>query len=240
MIRKIFDHRMARRLQQMLEDVHEHHDHVTIWLHSDIKKALYVHWKTDEGFKRCRLMNRANRISARSLKYTGGAVIFIKTRANMLSSLSPNIMSLLLDLTCVVDRDATIAETFKYTHTLKENKERFTDQQVADYYVSKHHLTRDDGNNSTASVIDPDMVRHKAASEPYKNRVYRMGLFFVENLRTSTLRHSSASTTSLSVDPKDGINLREQAQQLRESEERYQAILSRMIGTDDLRLEWRR
>jgi len=38
-----------------------------------------------------------------------------------------------------MSRDAAITETFKYTHNLKENKERFAYQQVADHYVSKHH-----------------------------------------------------------------------------------------------------
>ncbi|RYR64081.1 hypothetical protein Ahy_A03g010224 [Arachis hypogaea] len=71
LIRKIFDHSMARRLQQMLEDVREHSNHLTIWLCLYIKKLLYVHWEIDEGFKRRRLTNRANRTSARSSKYTG-------------------------------------------------------------------------------------------------------------------------------------------------------------------------
>ncbi|RYR17244.1 hypothetical protein Ahy_B03g062016 [Arachis hypogaea] len=52
---------MARRLQQMMEDVREQRDHLTIWLSPDLKKTLYVHWKTNGGFKRRRLTNRANR-----------------------------------------------------------------------------------------------------------------------------------------------------------------------------------
>ncbi|RYR25099.1 hypothetical protein Ahy_B02g058725 isoform B [Arachis hypogaea] len=110
MIRKIFDHWMARRLQQMLEDVRERRDHLTIWLHPDIKKTLYIHWETDEGFKRRRLKNRANRTLARSSKYTSGSMTFIKTKARLSKSL---------------DHEATMAETFKYTHTMKENKEKF-------------------------------------------------------------------------------------------------------------------
>ncbi|RYR20335.1 hypothetical protein Ahy_B03g065442 isoform A [Arachis hypogaea] len=77
MIKKIFDHhRMARRLQQMMEDVRERYDHLTIWLSPDITKALYIHWETNKGF-RCRcLMNRADRVSARSSKYISGSVNF--------------------------------------------------------------------------------------------------------------------------------------------------------------------
>ncbi|RYR46611.1 hypothetical protein Ahy_A07g032357 [Arachis hypogaea] len=111
LIGKIYDHRMGRQLQQMLED-----------LHPKIKKALYVHWKTDEGFRYRRLTNRANRVSARSSKYTGSSVTFIKTKARLSKSL---------------DRDPTLAETFKYTQTLKENKERFVDQRSANHYVRK-------------------------------------------------------------------------------------------------------
>ncbi|RYQ95129.1 hypothetical protein Ahy_B08g090163 [Arachis hypogaea] len=66
MIRKIFDHWMARQLQQMLEDVCEHCDHLTIWHRSNINKLLYVHWETDEGFKRRCITNRVNKTSARS------------------------------------------------------------------------------------------------------------------------------------------------------------------------------
>ncbi|RYR67781.1 hypothetical protein Ahy_A03g014212 [Arachis hypogaea] len=67
----------------MLEDVHEHHDHLTIWLCLDIKKLLYVHWETDEGFKRRYLTNRANKTSARSLKYTGESATFMKTKTKL-------------------------------------------------------------------------------------------------------------------------------------------------------------
>ncbi|RYQ84769.1 hypothetical protein Ahy_B10g104246 [Arachis hypogaea] len=87
MIRKIFDHQMARRLQQMLDDVHEHRDHLTIWLHPEIKKELYVHWETDEGFKHHCLTNRANRASARSSKYIGGSATFMKTKTRLVSNL---------------------------------------------------------------------------------------------------------------------------------------------------------
>ncbi|RYR04926.1 hypothetical protein Ahy_B06g084736 [Arachis hypogaea] len=162
---------MARRLKQMMEDVRARHDHHTIWLCSDLKKTLCVHWEIDEGFKRRYLTNRANRTSAKSSKYTSG-------------------------------HDVKMAETFKYTDTLKK---RFAYQRFADHYE-----TKDDGNNSDVLEVDFDTVWRETASEPYKNRVYGLGLFFGNNLYTSTLGSSSASATSQPVNPEDGVDLREQ------------------------------
>ncbi|RYR44785.1 hypothetical protein Ahy_A08g041057 isoform B [Arachis hypogaea] len=65
-IRKIFHHKIGRRLQQMLDDVHQERDHQTQWLRPDIKK------ETDEKFRYRCLTNRANRASARSSECTGG------------------------------------------------------------------------------------------------------------------------------------------------------------------------
>ncbi|RYQ96577.1 hypothetical protein Ahy_B08g092379 [Arachis hypogaea] len=185
----IFDYRMARRLPQMMEDIRKRRDQLTIWLRSNLKKVLYVYWETDEGFKHRCLMNRANRASARSSKYTGGSATFIKTKARLSKSLS---------------RDATMVETFKYTHTLKDNKERFANQRFANHY------TGDDGNNSAASEVDPHTVWRKTASDPYKNHVYGLGLFFTNNLCISTLIPSSTSTTSRTVNSEDNVDLREQ------------------------------
>ncbi|QHO43717.1 uncharacterized protein DS421_5g165020 [Arachis hypogaea] len=181
---------MVRRFQQMLEDVREHCDHLTIWLCPDIKKALYVHWETDEGFKRHGLTNRANKVSARSSKYTGRSATFIKTKARLCN---------------LLDHDATMVETFKYTYTLKENKGKFADQRVADYY-----RTGDDSKNFAASVVHLEMVWREAASEPYKNCVFGLGSFFTNNLHTSTLRHSSISATSHPVNLENDVDLREQ------------------------------
>ncbi|RYR29617.1 hypothetical protein Ahy_B01g054051 isoform G [Arachis hypogaea] len=122
----------------------ERHGHLTIWLHPDIKKALY----------------------SKSL-----------------------------------DRDAMITETFKYTHTLKQNKERFTYQWYAYHYrleaaTQQSQHIRDENNNSVASEVDPNIVWHETTSDPYKNRIYELGSFFADNLRTSTLRPSFASATN--------------------------------------------
>ncbi|RYQ82130.1 hypothetical protein Ahy_B10g100726 [Arachis hypogaea] len=196
----------------MLEDVRERRGHLTIWLCSNLKKALYVHWETDEGFKRRHLTNRNNRTSARSSKYTGRSATFMKTKSRLSKSLS---------------HDVTMTETFKYTHTMKKNKERFIDQQAAD-----HYQTGDDVNNSGTAEVDPNTVWCDTASDPYKNCIYGLGSFFVDNLRTSALRHLSTSTTSRSVDPEDGVDLREQVLELtrsfhqQQSEEKYQEILT--------------
>ncbi|KAL4293645.1 hypothetical protein AHAS_Ahas18G0148800 [Arachis hypogaea] len=90
-IRKIFDHRMGRRLQQILDDVRQGRNHRTTWLRPEIKKALFVHWETDERFRHRCLTHRANRASARSFKYTGGSATFMKTRPGCLrtSTLRP-------------------------------------------------------------------------------------------------------------------------------------------------------
>ncbi|RYR74162.1 hypothetical protein Ahy_A02g008792 [Arachis hypogaea] len=88
-----------RQLQQILEDVRERRDQLSSWLRPKMKKVLYVQWETDEGFKHQRLTNRATRHWP----------------------CRPSIPSKSLD------RKATLAETFKYTHTLKENKAKFAD-----------------------------------------------------------------------------------------------------------------
>ncbi|RYR73692.1 hypothetical protein Ahy_A02g008161 isoform B [Arachis hypogaea] len=94
---------MDRQLPQMLEGVREHCDHLTIWLRPNTKKLLYVHWETDEGFKYHRLTNKANRASDRLLNYTGGSATFMKTKVR---------------LSKLLNCEATMAETFKYTHKI--------------------------------------------------------------------------------------------------------------------------
>ncbi|RYR20689.1 hypothetical protein Ahy_B03g065907 [Arachis hypogaea] len=73
----------------MLEDVCERRDHLTQWLHVDIKKTLYIYWKTDERFRHCQATNRANRPSSNSSKYTRSAT-FMKTMANLSKSTNRN------------------------------------------------------------------------------------------------------------------------------------------------------
>ncbi|RYR04576.1 hypothetical protein Ahy_B06g084340 [Arachis hypogaea] len=184
----------------MMEKIRERCNHLTIWLHSDIKKALYVHWETDEGFMYRRLTNKANRALSRSSKYTISPTTFMKTTARLSKSL---------------DRDAMIAKIFKYTHILKENKEIFADQRATDHYQSQH--IRDDGNNSATSEVDPNTVWHETASEPYKNCIYGLGSFFADNLCTFILRPSSTFATNQLVDLEDGVDLKKQMLELTQS-----------------------
>ncbi|RYR19400.1 hypothetical protein Ahy_B03g064166 [Arachis hypogaea] len=172
----------------MMGDIYERRNYLTIWLRPDPKKTLYVYWKTNEGFKYCRLTNRTNRASARSSKYIGGLATFMKTKTRLSKLLS---------------RDATMTETFKYTHTLEENKKRFANHPNHNMYY-----------NFAVGEADPDTVWRETTYEPYKNRVFELGSFFTDNQRTFTLRHSSSSTTSRPVDPADGIYLREQVLEL--------------------------
>ncbi|XP_057753011.1 uncharacterized protein LOC130970832 isoform X2 [Arachis stenosperma] len=83
-----------------------------------------------------------------------------------------------------LDREATLAETFKYTHTLKENKVRFVYQQSQNHYrdwrPQLNGLSKADG--SAALVVDLDAVWRKTASVLYKNRVYGMESFFASSL----------------------------------------------------------
>ncbi|RYR62223.1 hypothetical protein Ahy_A04g019637 [Arachis hypogaea] len=115
-IRKIFDHRMGRQLQQMLEDVCEGREQP-----DDLALTRNKEGSIDEAFKHWCLTNRANRASTRSSNYIGGSATFMKTNARMSKSL---------------DREAILVEIFKYTHTLKENKAKFANQRSQDHYES--------------------------------------------------------------------------------------------------------
>ncbi|RYR31036.1 hypothetical protein Ahy_B01g055823 [Arachis hypogaea] len=211
LIRKIYDHRIARRLQQMMQDVHEGRDYLTIWLCSDIKKELDVYFSTDEGFKRCRLTNKTNRASLRSSKYTGGSVTFMKTKSRLSKSL---------------ECEVTLVETFKYTHTLKANKERFTDERSVTHYedytqrleaATQQSQPSGDDSDSDALVVDPDRVWRKTTSEP--TRIASMVLV--------VLRQHPA-------DPEEVVNLWEEVlklmqelhQQAQQSEKRYNELLT--------------
>ncbi|QHN96564.1 uncharacterized protein DS421_18g619620 [Arachis hypogaea] len=75
----------------------------------------------------------------------------------------------MLDDSKSLDREVTLAETFKYTHTLKENKERFLDQQSQDHYETYtqrleavtqqfQQSGEDAADGSAVSVVDLDAV----------------------------------------------------------------------------------
>ncbi|RYR69023.1 hypothetical protein Ahy_A03g015541 [Arachis hypogaea] len=148
-IRKIFDYRMGRRLQQMLDDVRKGQDQQMCWLRPEVKKGLFAHWENDAGFRHRRLTNQANRASERSPKYTRSSATFMKTKVRLSKSL---------------DCETTLAETFKYTHTLKENKVRFVDERSQDHYrleaaTQQSQQSEEDAvDGVAASVVDPDAV----------------------------------------------------------------------------------
>ncbi|QHO27844.1 uncharacterized protein DS421_7g211520 [Arachis hypogaea] len=108
-------------------------------------KELDIHFSTDERFKRHRLTNRTNRTSLRLSKYIGGSATFMKMKSRLSKSL---------------DHEATLA-SFKYTHTLKTNKDRFADEWCAAHYrleaatQQSRPLSRDDPDFD-ASIVDPD------------------------------------------------------------------------------------
>ncbi|XP_020959208.1 uncharacterized protein LOC110262998 [Arachis ipaensis] len=111
-----------------------------------------AYFRNDEEFKCCCLTNITNRASPRSSKYTGGLATFMNTKSRLSKSL---------------DRELTLAETFKYTHTLKANMERFADERsTADYddytqmlEAAIQHSQLPSGNDeagSEISVVDFD------------------------------------------------------------------------------------
>ncbi|RYR54318.1 hypothetical protein Ahy_A06g029576 [Arachis hypogaea] len=174
----------------------------------------------DAGFKHQRLINKANMASARSSKNTSSLATFMKTNVRLSKSL---------------DHETTLVETFKYTHTLKENKARFFYQRSQDHYEfytqrleamtqQSQQSMKDTANSSAASVINPDAIWREAASAPYKNHVYELGSFF------ANLQYSK------------GLPLVEPSRlrmELNDYGERYQEILTCVTDTDNLKLEWR-
>ncbi|RYQ91953.1 hypothetical protein Ahy_B09g098029 [Arachis hypogaea] len=80
----------------MLEDTRERRDHLTSWLRPKIKKALYVHWETNEEFRHRHLTNRANKASARSSMYTGNSATFMKTKVRLVYSFFNFIINLVI------------------------------------------------------------------------------------------------------------------------------------------------
>ncbi|RYR05173.1 hypothetical protein Ahy_B06g085046 [Arachis hypogaea] len=123
-------------------------------------RAQFVHWETNEGFRHRRLTNRPNRVSARSSKYTGGSATFMKTKARLSKSLN---------------HEATLVETFKYTHTLKENKETFAKAVSRSLLEAASQQSQQGGeeaaDGSTTVFVDPDAVWRETASVPYRNYV---------------------------------------------------------------------
>ncbi|RYR62735.1 hypothetical protein Ahy_A04g020466 [Arachis hypogaea] len=111
-----------------MQDIRQGYDHLTIWLRPDLKKEMDVHFITDEDFKRRHLTNITNRASLRSSKYTGKLATFMKTKSRLIYSL--------LIFSKLLEREETLAKTFKYTRTLKVNKEKFVDEWSMTHYMN--------------------------------------------------------------------------------------------------------
>ncbi|QHN81737.1 uncharacterized protein DS421_20g689560 [Arachis hypogaea] len=194
MIQKIYDYWTVKRLQQMMSDVRWRRDHLTSWIRLAIKKELEAYFANDEGFKHCHLTSIANRASPRLSKYTNRLATF-KSR-----------------LSKSLDREVILAKTFKYTHTLKANKERFADERSATYYrleaatQQSQPPSGDDDADSETSVLDPNRVWRQTAFEPHKNCLFGLESFFASGLRFSTLAASSVSTSATSpADPQEVV-----------------------------------
>ncbi|RYR31665.1 hypothetical protein Ahy_B01g056526 [Arachis hypogaea] len=210
-----------------MSDIRKGGDHLTWWIRPAIKKKLEAYFNNDKGFKCHRLTNVTNRASSRSSKYMGRSATFMKTKSR---------------LSKLLDREATLTETFKYIHTLKANKKRFADEQSMTHhedYTKRLEATNQQsqppsGNNevdSETSVVDPDRVWHEIAFEPHKNRCFGLGLFFISGLRSSALVASFAFASATSpANPQEVVDLREEElhQQVEQSEQRYNNLLARL------------
>ncbi|RYR79593.1 hypothetical protein Ahy_A01g004398 [Arachis hypogaea] len=227
MIRKIYDHRAAKRLQQMMSNVCQWRNHLMTWIRPSIKTELEVHFRNDDGIKHCHLTNVANRTLPRSSKYTGGWVIFMKTKSRLSKSL---------------DCEAILVETFKYTHTLKVNKGKFADERFGAHYIGGYDTAisvayGNDEDDSETSVVDSDRVWHEIASKTHKNRHFRLGSFFASGLHSFVLVAFSASATNPS-DLQEVVDLREEVQKLtqelhqqaEQSKQRHNDFLARIGG----------
>ncbi|MED6213663.1 hypothetical protein PIB30_095453, partial [Stylosanthes scabra] len=118
-VKAIFNTRASKRLSGMMEDVRDRKEHLTQWCRPELKKALYHYWETDEKYLHRQATNKRNRASERCVIYTGGSATPMQTKAKMTKSLY---------------RPMSIAEVFKQTHTLKANKEQFTDKRSSDIW----------------------------------------------------------------------------------------------------------
>ncbi|RYR25290.1 hypothetical protein Ahy_B02g058974 [Arachis hypogaea] len=186
MIRKIYDHQTAKHFQQMMSNIRP-----------AVKKDLEAYFTHDEEFKHHCLTNVANRASPRSSKYTGGSATFMKTKSRLFK---------------LLDREATLVETFKYTHTLKVNNERFAEEQSAAHYEDYMHRlevvtqksqppSRNDDASSETSVVDPDRIW--------------LGSFSASGLLSFALATSSVSASATSsANPQEVIDLMEEVQKL--------------------------
>ncbi|MED6114830.1 hypothetical protein PIB30_084233, partial [Stylosanthes scabra] len=115
LIRKTFDYRMGRILQQMLRKVRLGNEESTGWMSPTLKREVRNKFATDEGFQRRSATNKVNRASAEGGSlHCGGSATIPSTQERMEKE---------------INREPTIAEVFKQTHTRKRNKEEWVDER---------------------------------------------------------------------------------------------------------------
>ncbi|QHN86861.1 uncharacterized protein DS421_16g549950 [Arachis hypogaea] len=105
----------------MLSNVRKECDHLTSWICPAIKKELEAYFTHNEGFKHRCLTNVANRASLRVVE----VYMWVSDLHEDEEQSGKNFL---------LDREATLVKTVKYTHTLKTNKERFADEQSVAHY----------------------------------------------------------------------------------------------------------
>ncbi|MED6175164.1 hypothetical protein PIB30_075774 [Stylosanthes scabra] len=206
-IKKTFDYRMGRILQQMLR-----------------KREVRNKFATDEGFERRSATNKVNWASAKGGSlHCGGSAAIPSTQERMSKELN---------------REPTIAEVFKQTHTKKRNKEEWDVFIIEfDTRTQATQQSAHEGNGSSSPIIvDPDEVWREVVGEPRKNCIYGIGSYFSRTLCTDPLLRSSRGMSEPPLSQHTVEELRTQihgltqelhqkVQQNEENEERIQHLL---------------
>ncbi|MED6148585.1 hypothetical protein PIB30_054503 [Stylosanthes scabra] len=159
--------------------------------------------------------DKRNRASEKCVIYTGGSATPMQTKAKMTKSL---------------DRPVSMAEVFKQTHTLKVNKEQFTDKRSSDIWDDFTNnttvATQQAAKSGTNATVDPDQVWRQTVSEPSeKNRVFGIGGFLASTLRTFVFAPHAFSVSLTSPAPagqEKAVDLREQEHRRQMQEHRRQ------------------
>ncbi|MED6125188.1 hypothetical protein PIB30_066336 [Stylosanthes scabra] len=147
-----------------------------------------------------------------------------------------------------LNREPTIAEVFKQTHTRKRNKEEWVDERserLNDVFITELDTSTQatqqsahEGNGSNSpAIVDPDEVWREVVGEPRKNHIYGIGSYFSRTLRTDPLLRSSRGTSELPMSQHTVDDLRtqihgltqelhQQVQQNEENKERVQQLLT--------------
>ena len=83
-MKKAFDYRYGRRIQQMLGDLRKGKEETTQWLRPQLKRQLMQYWDTDPKFKHRQDMNKANRSSSKGGSlHCGGSATIASTKKRM-------------------------------------------------------------------------------------------------------------------------------------------------------------